>query len=173
MRNGKDVTFRYTDIIHLRKDFSGRPVKYDSTVFHHDQPGGHAGDIFHAVRDHDYGNSACSVQRLDFAKDICRTLRIQTRCRLIQDQDCGAHGQDACNGDPAFLSTGEFERGVILEGVVVQAHHAQSFFHSRLHLLLTQPCVAGAEGHILVHRFPEQLVLRILEHHTYFLTNSP
>ena len=103
----------------------------------------------------------------DQAQDLIPAPGVQTRCRLIQDQDLRPHGQDAGNGRPSFLSAGQVERR-LFKIPFFHAHVAQGFRRSFAAFLFGQSQIPGAEHDIRKDRLLEQLVLRILEDQAYF-----
>ena len=90
-----------------------RALHGDCAVIHHDQAVGKLGDLLHVVRHH----HDCGVLRALIASDVLQNLRgtqrVKTRCRLVEDQHLRLHRDHTRDCDPALLSAGQIERGLL------------------------------------------------------------
>ena len=96
--------------------------------------------------------------------------RVQPRRGLVQDQYRRLHGDDPRDGDALFLPAGEEVRRVGDE--FIHAHGPQCRVHPAADFLRGHPQVLRGEGHILFHHVGNDLVVRILEHHTHPLADG-
>ncbi len=92
-------------------------------------------------------------------------LGVQHRGRFVQDDAVGAGRQRARDGDPLLLTAGEHVRRV----VAVRRHpdDVQRLIHPPPDLCRWDAQILRPEGHVLLHRARDQLIVGVLEDHAH------
>ena len=93
--------------------------------------------------------------------------RVEPRRRFVEDQDGRAHRHDARQRHPLLLAEAQVVDRPAAERQ--RGDGRQRLRHARLHLLLREIQVPGAEGDILLHGGGEELVGRVLEDESHAL----
>ena len=103
-------------------------------------------------------------QLTEQGSDVGRSRRIELRRRLVEDEDVGAHRDDARDRDPLLLATGQGERLAV--GEVPDAEAREHAIDPVVHLLARHAQVLEAEGELLADRRlgSRQLIGRRREH---------
>ena len=90
---------------------------------------------------------------------------------FIQDDAFRFHCDDARNGNPLLLASGQFIRRRF--SVLQHPHRAQAVLYPLPDLACGNAQIFRSESDILFHHGPDDLVIRILEYHTRCLTDVP
>ena len=118
-----------------------------ATVQEHDpiQPTEHAGIVLHAQDD-----GAAGGQFVEEGRHVAGPRRIELGGRLIEDEDDGAHRDDAGDGHPLLLAARQREGLAI--GEVGDTQAGQDGIDPRVHLRTRHGEVLQSEGELLADR---------------------
>ena len=119
-----------------------------------------AGGEVHVVGDEEEGAAVC-VETTEEGADLCGAGGVQAGGWFVQDQEFRAHGEDTCDGDPAFFAAAEGEGGAGAEGFRGEADVAQGSVDAGVEVGEAE--VAGAEGDVVEDGVGKKLGLRELE----------
>ena len=115
------------------------------------------------MADQHHGAAALGVVAAQERENILAAPGIKTSGGLVQDQHLRLHGHDAGDGHAALLAAGQGEGG-LLQHVGAETYGLHRLADTAVDLPVVKPHVFGAEGHVLIDRLLEKLILRILEH---------
>ena len=155
--------------IGLRKNLLSGAFGDLCAFVHHDHIIGKARDIVHTVADEDDAHIALFVEPMDRFEDAVAPEGIESSCRLVEDEVARTHGDNASDGDAAFLPAGKLEGRAILPGIVVEIDERHRFLDALDLFVLAEALVFGTKRDVLGNGFLEKLVLRILEHEPHLL----
>ena len=80
-------------------------VKHHFPMIHNDQAFHIFGNVLHAMRNQDNGNSSHLMKSRNLIQNVISSLWVEPCSRLIQDQDFRVHCQNTCNGNPFLLAS--------------------------------------------------------------------
>ena len=127
--------------------------------------------FFHLVRNIDNGNAFVLIKMKYRIDNILASFRIEHGCWLVKDNAFGFKSDNAGNRDALLLSARQAMRCVL--SVRKHAHISKSLFHSRPDFWSRHSNVFKAKGHIFFDDSCNNLVIWILENHSYGLTYLP
>ncbi len=100
----------------------------------------------------------------DVGKNLKRSGIIQIGKRLIKNQNAGGHCQNTGNGQSFFFAAGKPVRTAVPQ--MLQPDFLQRRHHPAMNLIPAQPQIFRSERHIGIDRFPHNLAVCILKHHS-------
>jgi len=92
---------------------------------------------------------------------------VQAGSRLVEEQDRGAHGEDAGEADALLLAEAQVVDRALAQ--VAGVGGLEGFLDASLDLEGAEAEIARAEGHVLLDRRGEELIARVLEDHADLL----
>ena len=128
-------------------------------------------NFFHIMCDQDHCDLIRAVQFPDGVYHFLAAAGIQHGGRFVQYDTLRMHGQHPGDGHPLFLTAGELVGGV--GAVLIHAHRLQALFHPFPYLLCGNAQILRAKSHVLLHDLSDDLVVRVLEHHSRSLAYLP
>ena len=128
-------------------------------------------DLFHVVSDQEYCDPLLPVQLMDRLDDLTPAVRVQHRCRLVQNNTPGLHRHHSGDRHSLFLSAGKLIRG--LKPVRCHSDCLQALIDSRPDLVGRNAHVLRAESNVLLDDVSDDLVIRVLEYHSRCLSDIP
>ena len=90
----------------MREDLFRGSVVGNFSVVHDDDAVSIIGHILHAVGDEQDRNASLVMKFLNLVENIIPALRIESRCRLIKDEDLRVHREYARDGYASLLPAG-------------------------------------------------------------------
>ena len=109
------------------------------------------------------------MQVCDLIQNVISSLWIKSRRRLVKNQHFRTHCQNSCDRYSSFLTARELERRRFII-FFFQSYQFQCFQRTLFTLFFAQPLVFRSKAHICQYVNLEQLILRILEHQSYLIT---
>lgn len=131
-----------------RIDLRGGPDLLDPPAVHHHDPVGQGHGLLLIVGDVDKGRAMLSVQRGDLLPHLDPKLRVQSRERLVHQQDSGVSGNSPGEGYALSLPSGEMCRVPVRQGV---EPHGPEDSHGLVPAAPPPPVLQGEED-VLRHR---------------------
>ena len=110
-----------------------------------------------------------SVVILYLPQYLVSALWVESRCRLVQNQDFRLHSHYPRDSYPAFLSSGKLERGFI-KIFLVETHKLGDLLYAAVYLFLGKSHIFGTESDVLVDSLLKYLVFGVLKNKSYFKT---
>jgi hypothetical protein len=153
-------------LLRVGEDLGGRAVHGNGAVVHDDEAAAEGGHLLHGVADHDDAGILGLLIGPDVLQNGVPACGVQSGGGLVQDQHIGLHGDDPGNGDPAFLTAGEVEGG-LLQQLAVNAHKARGAAHPGVQLVPGDALIFWPEGDVLPAGLLEELVFRVLKHQAH------
>src|SRR5699024_3596009 len=96
---------------------------------------------------------------------------IKHGCRLIHNQDTWGDSQHTRYGNPLLLPTGKFVR--LSQQVIIHSDGMYRLIDPLDHLFSGNTTVFHSKGDIILDSRPDELIIRILEHHPNLFTYIP
>jgi hypothetical protein len=105
----------------------------------------------HLVGDHDAGHAELLGQVVDEPVDLGRGHRVETRRRLVVEENLGVERQGPGQARPLFHAARDLRR--VLVGVLAEAHELQlDLDHHLDDVLVEHRVLLQGQGHVLRHR---------------------
>ena len=98
-------------------------------------------------------------------------LMIQHRCRFIKYDAFRKHCHYSCNSYPLFLPARKHMRGFFSE--IIHPYCLQRHIHSSSYFFRINSKIFRAESYIIFYYSGNHLIIRILEYHSYSLSDVP
>src|SRR5919199_1938407 len=144
----------------LREDLPDGALQGDPPIPHHNRPVGVLRHDPHGVGDDD-DRRALLVQAPDEIHHAPLLGVVEARCRLVQDQDLGSHGQHGGHSDPLSLALREPER--VLLPAPLHADGRERLLDPLAYLILIHLPDLRPESHLVRDGVGEDLVVGVLE----------
>ena len=113
------------------------------------------------VLDEDECRRAAGLQGRDLVEEVCRSLGIEIRRRLVVALKTGPRREDAGEGQPLLLATGQPDRSASLEPL--EPDLGESLGHAPPHLVPRPAPVLEPEGNVILDPLHDKLAVRVLE----------
>ena len=125
--------------------------------------------FLHVVGDGHHGDAHVPVQVVDGLHHLLTAPGVQHGGGFVQNQAVRPHGNYACNGNALLLAAGKVV-GCAL-AVLIDAGHLHGVVHAAAHLFRRHTEVFQCKGNVFLHHGGNDLVVRVLEHHTHGLAD--
>ena len=152
------------EFVHLREHLTGGSIqRHLSLMEHHNTLCLRC--LIHMVCNEHHSDVLFPVQTADGIHYLPAASWIQ-HCRwFIQNNALWLHGDDTRDGHTLLLSAGQ-KMGCVLP-VFIHIHLFQGIIHTPADNRTCHTQILRAKGHILLHHIGDNLVIRILKHHTH------
>ena len=155
----------------MGEDLGGSSVHGHAALVHHNQTAAKLRNLFHRVADHDDGSVLRLLVSADIFENGVPSRRVKTGGGLVQDQNVRFHGDNAGDGDAAFLPAGEVKGG-FFQQILADANEARRPADPGIQLIACDPLIFGTECNVLPTGFLKKLVFRVLKDQSHTAANG-